>query len=309
MHTEQYSSPPLLTGGVDLHLHSIRSDGTQSVDTVCALAKAAGQAYISLTDHDVALSHQEAAALSAQHGLYVIPGVELNVIQELDSMRTQQHTNLYWLPDDDPEVQQILLHNQQQPRDLYIHLMLRPLIKDGVIPAGVSEDRAYEMVLEQRPKADYHGKRDVINMLVNNGWVSSPEEARHYLTRHGNGLAYVNQAEIMDYPTIPQILDLVQRLNKKLEYRVVSQFNHPNYTLDPHQVRPAVQQCAQLGLHMLEVEYTRYDEKKRQPLRVLAKELGLMIGCGSDRHDPSRDFFGGDPALAQALIAFHLRKE
>lgn len=310
MYIELNSTPACenSAGTADLHTHTIASDGNDNLDTVCALAKQAGLSHLGISDHDVLLTQQDAAEMSAKYDLDVIPAVELNVIQTLDDRRIQQHTNLYWLPDDEPEVQQILRHNQEQPRDLYIDMMLTPLKKEGVIPSEVSLDRAHELVLAQRPKAEYHGKRDVADMLTNMGWTATRDEAMHYLSRRGNGLAYVNQAEIMDYVTLPQVMDLVHRLNKKLEHRVLSQFNHPFYHLDPHEVRPALLQFSQLKGHAVEVVYTRYGPEKQQPLYGYANEFGLLIGCGSDRHDDSREFMQAPSSIFQPLEDFHLRR-
>jgi predicted metal-dependent phosphoesterase TrpH len=82
------SSPPLKTtpppapsptGGADLHLHSLHSDGTEHPAALARQAKDAGLEVISLTDHDSVQGIVEAREACRAVGLTFIPGIELSV--------------------------------------------------------------------------------------------------------------------------------------------------------------------------------------------------------------------------------------
>ena len=64
--------------GIDLHIHSTRSDGTTSPAETVALAAAQRVGGIALTDHDTMAGWDEAAQACADHGLRFVPGVELS---------------------------------------------------------------------------------------------------------------------------------------------------------------------------------------------------------------------------------------
>jgi len=64
--------------GIDLHTHSLRSDGTTTPAQNAALAAEQGLPGVALTDHDTMDGWVEAAEACAKHGLRFVPGVELS---------------------------------------------------------------------------------------------------------------------------------------------------------------------------------------------------------------------------------------
>jgi DNA polymerase III subunit alpha, Gram-positive type len=69
---------------VELHLHSKMStmDGVGDIDAYCALAKHMGHDAIAITDHGVVQGFPEAQAAAKKHGLKMIYGAELYMIDE-----------------------------------------------------------------------------------------------------------------------------------------------------------------------------------------------------------------------------------
>lgn len=63
---------------IDLHVHSCRSDGTDSPARLVELAAAAGCDSFALTDHDTVGGYEEASTAGKAAGVEVIPGVELS---------------------------------------------------------------------------------------------------------------------------------------------------------------------------------------------------------------------------------------
>jgi predicted metal-dependent phosphoesterase TrpH len=62
----------------DLHAHSSVSDGTQVPAELVASAAEAGLAAVALTDHDSTAGWAEASHAARQHGVVLIPGMELS---------------------------------------------------------------------------------------------------------------------------------------------------------------------------------------------------------------------------------------
>lgn len=63
----------------DLHSHTYYSDGELAPAELISRAQAAGVEALAVTDHDVTAGLEEAAAAAAQVGLRLIPGVEISV--------------------------------------------------------------------------------------------------------------------------------------------------------------------------------------------------------------------------------------
>ena len=64
--------------GVDLHIHTVYSDGTFTPEEVVKLAKEKGLIAISITDHDSVAGIEEALKAGERWELEVVPGVEMS---------------------------------------------------------------------------------------------------------------------------------------------------------------------------------------------------------------------------------------
>lgn len=65
---------------IDLHIHSIFSDGTDSPDDIINIAKEKKIPTISLTDHDTTYGISNIIALSQNENINVIPGLEISSV-------------------------------------------------------------------------------------------------------------------------------------------------------------------------------------------------------------------------------------
>ncbi len=66
-------------GGVDLHSHTVHSDGNWRPAELVRDAAALGIRVLAVTDHDTTSGLAEAAAAAAQHGVALIPGIEVTL--------------------------------------------------------------------------------------------------------------------------------------------------------------------------------------------------------------------------------------
>ena len=65
---------------IDLHVHTLASDGSDAPETVVRKAAAAGLRAVAITDHDTFAGLPEALAAGTAHGIEVVPGVELSTV-------------------------------------------------------------------------------------------------------------------------------------------------------------------------------------------------------------------------------------
>lgn len=62
----------------DLHSHTYYSDGYHTPEELIIKAKAAGLTHLAITDHDNVDAIEEALAISKEHGIELVPGVEIS---------------------------------------------------------------------------------------------------------------------------------------------------------------------------------------------------------------------------------------
>jgi len=77
---------------IDLHTHTVFSDGTTTPAENAALAAAEGLAGLAFTDHDTLAGWEQAAEACARHRLEFVPGIELST--EVDGLSV--HILGYW---------------------------------------------------------------------------------------------------------------------------------------------------------------------------------------------------------------------
>ena len=85
---------------VDLHTHSTASDGTFTPSELVAEAARAGIGVLALTDHDTVAGVTEAQAAGSQHGVQIVPGIDLGsmpkamLLSALCAMRRKNGLNV-----------------------------------------------------------------------------------------------------------------------------------------------------------------------------------------------------------------------
>ena len=114
---------------VDLHIHTIYSDGVFSPEKIVDTAIDAGLDAIAITDHDNVLAYPIAVEYANRHAketgqkpLEILPGVEINTIYKNNEI----HILGYFMNRDDSDFQE-MLKSQQKARieqtEEIIHLL------------------------------------------------------------------------------------------------------------------------------------------------------------------------------------------
>ena len=246
---------------VDLHTHSHYSDGTESPRRVVELAKAAGVAALSLTDHDILDGHPEAEAACRELGLEFLPGIEFS-----SSLNGVEVHMLGFLVEASHAPFRQVLERQRQRRLQRIHDMVAKLRDAGVMIT-------VEDVLASTGKGVV-GRPHVAQALLNRGYVKTLKEAfERYIGPTGPGF-------ISGSSTLPgEAIRIIRAAGG------VPVLAHPIYLKDDG----LIEGMAREGLAGLEVYHSSHTPTEVARYERLADQLGLLRTGGSDFHGASKE--------------------
>src|SRR5262245_55759560 len=86
--------------GIDLHVHSLFSDGTFTPREAVSLAKERGLSTMALTDHDTVNGLEEAFSAGDELGVEIVPGIEFSTVYEGNGV----HVLCYFMDAENPEL-------------------------------------------------------------------------------------------------------------------------------------------------------------------------------------------------------------
>ena len=154
---------------IDLHLHTICSDGTHSPEEVVSMSAEAGLRAVSICDHDAMDGTDEALAAGEKYGVEVITGVELSVVWE-------QYSDVHLLGYGYDHNNQELCNSLKEFRDfrrnrnvLIVERINERLLEQQREPLDVAD--------VQRRAAGAIGRPHIAMALIDNGYVRDTEEA------------------------------------------------------------------------------------------------------------------------------------
>lgn len=246
---------------IDLHVHTDRSDGTESPARVAELAAATGCASIAITDHDrldgVAPARQRAEAL----GVHVIGGCETSCRTATGTL----HLLAYFVEDGDGPLQDELVRLRQWRQER--NALLAGRLAELGLPVTLEE-------MEAEAGGQGAGRPHAAAVLVRKGVVGSVQEAFERWLADGKP-AFVEGQHL----TPERAIGLVRASGG------VAVLAHPlSLDLAWPDLDRAVGELAELGLSGLEAIYGRYTRDERAQLAVLARRHNLVATGGSDYH-------------------------
>ncbi len=248
---------------IDLHSHSNCSDGCLSPDRLVARAVDCGVAMLALTDHDTTDGLPAAQQAASDHGLCLVPGVELSVNWG------KQPLHIVGLGFDaaSPAIQDAIDRNTAE-REERAGRIARRLEKAG-IPESLAG--AQGEAGEGAP-----GRMHFARYLVNTGVVARHQDAfRRYLGR-GKPAAVASHW-----------IDLETGVAAIRAAGGVAVFAHPlRYGMTRTRCREAVAAFAADGGEAIEVVGGTDGPNDRSAAMALARRQGLLASLGSDFHDP-----------------------
>ncbi|MDO9026422.1 MAG: PHP domain-containing protein [bacterium] len=241
---------------VDLHLHTVASDGTFTPESLIRHASSRGLKAIAVTDHDAWESIRPAAVLGAKLGIEVIPGVELSTtIGE-----SEIHILGYFIDYLDPDFQKEVLRFKQA------RIERAQKIVEKLGTAGVRIDIKH--VLEVAGSGSV-GRPHVARALLDEGYVGSTDEAFSRYLGYG-APAYVPK----NFMSPQDAFELIHYV------RGLCFFAHPGIEGRDE----LIDQFAAWGLDGLEVWHSKHSPSQVKHYLELAGKKGMLVSGGSDSH-------------------------
>ena len=240
---------------VDLHMHSTFSDGRYTPTMLVEEAAARGLAVIALTDHDSWNGVNEAKAAAAALGVRVLTGVELGSQYENDSVHI-----LGYHVDMGCDALHAKMDELRHGRERRLEKMVAKLHSLG-----------YPIEVEAcDPLNRAVGRPHVAKALVAAGYFKTVQEVFDALLRRG-GPAYVPQPKLAPEEAVA----LIHAAGG------IAVLAHPSELADASLPERLLRTVPFDGL---EVYHPSADKEAQAKWLHLAKELGLMVGGGSDFH-------------------------
>ena len=247
---------------VDLHSHSIASDGSDKPAHLVTLALEKGLSALALTDHDTQEGVAEARSAATGSDLELISGTELSLAYDTGGM----HLVVLWL-EPGPGPLQNRLGELQGGREQRNEGIVR-ILTDAGMPIDISE------VLEEAAGGSV-GRPHIATVMVRKGYVPDLETAFDEWLGSGKP-AYVGRPRLKAEEAI-----VLTR-----QSGAVPVLAHP-HTLGISRASDMADLLTRLrgaGLVGLEAIYSSYHRHEREGYADLARRFGLIPSGGSDYH-------------------------
>lgn len=247
-------------GRADLHTHSTASDGTGSPADNVRLAREAGLAAVSLTDHDTTAGLEEALAEGGRLGIRVVPGVELSTMQD----GLEIHVLGYFMDWRDGRWQE-RLRSQRNARTRRNGMIVERLNELGM---PITMEEVERAAAGQVPGASI-GRPHIAAVMIEKGYVASRAEAFERFLGSG-GAAYVRVPR-------PTPLEAVRWIHEAGGAAVIA---HPGlYGRDG-----LVEALLGQGADGLEAHHSDHGPDDEARYAAMAARFGVIATGGSDYH-------------------------
>lgn len=278
---------------IDLHCHTLASDGTQTPAQLVGLAHQLGFTHLAITDHDSVASVREAQGCGEACGIKVIPAVELSARYQGQPMDILG----YGINPESPQLTRALRKMVARRNDR------TPKIIDRLVEHGI--EISLDDVLASAG-GEVIGRPHVARALVNRGVVGSIQEA---FERHiGRGRYGYVAKEVF---TLEEAVHVIQKSGG------IAVLAHPRYLhLSIEEFERMMDVLVGAGLSGIEVYYSQHSCSQVERFAAAAERRNLLATGGSDYHGETKPHInlgmgpGGKPVperLAHDLLSFIAR--
>ena len=249
---------------IDLHTHSLCSDGAQVPADVVRTAAEAGLAAIALSDHDCIDGVQEAIDTGKALGVEVIPAVELSAQSD-----TELHILGYFID----------IHNKKLQDMMAYALKVRDERQEEV--CRKLNEQGFDITMDEL-RTEANGKvlcrAHFAQIMVRKGYAESVKDAFNRYLSVGC-YAYSNRQAL----TGPEAVSLIREAGGIAVAAHLHLIKMPDEELKEY-----LKSLIPYGLDGIEGYYTDYTPDMEQRYRAMAEELGLVISGGTDYHGANK---------------------
>ena len=252
---------------IDLHTHSLASDGTDRPSELVRKADEAGLAALALTDHDSLDGLEEAGQEAGRLGIRFVPGIEIAVRDEPGEL----HLVGLWMREPSPHMRQAL-RTLQQNRRARNQAMLEELARLG-LPMSMEEVRAHS-------GGGAIGRPHIALSMKHKGYVNSRREAfERYIGLQGQAF-------------VPRVLMSPQEgisLLRNEGATVV--LAHPclSRAMTRQRLDALLSEFTSYGLNAIEAYHSTHAPDQTRLCVDLAAKHGLLLSGGTDYHGLNKE--------------------
>lgn len=247
---------------IDLHTHTLYSDGSVSPEELVAMAARAGARAIAITDHDTVDGLAEGKATAERLGVEFVSGIEISAEHEPGTM----HILGYYIDSESSLLQSKLVELRLARKER------NPEIANRLRSLGFDID--YDEVVKAAG-SEVVGRPHFARLMVEKGYAQSMQDAFTRFLAKG-AAAFVDKRRL----TPADSINLIHSAGG------VAVLAHP-YQLKPLSVEgqdTLIGELAALGLDGVEAIYSRHSPEQRDGYSKLAARHGLLVTGGSDFH-------------------------
>ncbi len=251
---------------IDLQTHSNHSDGNLSPCELVKYAASQGIRTLALVDHDTVSGIDEALECSSEHGLELIPGVEITT----NDTTGEYHILGYYVKWKAQEFAQAIKLVWDRRRDRNVKF-LENLTTAG-FPITITD-------VERTVQFRLHDRKDIARTMVALGYVRTIRDAFSDELLGERSPLYVQ----------PPVVSPEDGIKLILSGHGIPVLAHPGtrpggrveaYPITINKIAEFVN----MGLQGLEVYYSRHSSNEVEAYRQIALKLGLIPTGGSDFH-------------------------
>ena len=248
---------------IDLHLHTLHSDGALTVEALLNLAVSKNLSCVSVTDHDTFEAYATAPKIAKSLGVELISGIEISSVNKERDI----HILGYFCDTQNAEFLAALKIQHEKRKDR-VKASLEKLRKLAI-------NMSYEQVARQCSGVSI-GRPHIALAMLEAGYVSSFTEAFGLYLRDG-APAYVPLTGL----TPEEAISLIKKSGG------LAVMAHPEYT-DADELIPKL---VEYGIKGIEV-YNYKTAKNIKKYKNIAEKYGLVETGGSDFHYESSGLLG-----------------
>jgi len=245
---------------IDLHTHTVCSDGSMTPAELVRHAKASGLSAVAVSDHDTADGVREAVAVGREIGIEVVPAIELSAISA-----TETHILGYFI---DPEAPALVsaVDRIRQVRTQRIGETCEMLEKYDI---HVTLDE-----VKAKAGGGILCRAHIAKLMTEKGYSESPKAAFNQWLNVGCPCYSESQAL-----TDTEAVELIRAAGGDAYLAHLHLTKLPDDQLDAF-----VKRLKEAGLTGLEGYYTDYTPELAEKYRALAHKYDLKISGGTDFH-------------------------
>lgn len=265
-------------GFVDLHTHSVYSDGTNTVKEIVELCVVSDINILSLTDHDNIYGLKEAKLLCNKNNITLINGIEFTANYRDEEI----HILAYGFDENNNKIADVI--NKSKELRVERNIKMFQKFKDiGIIIDEKNLNLADNSVIT---------RADISSELIKMGLAIDKNDAfNKYLTE--GCITYIKK-EAIDFKEILKTIN---------EVGGVSSLAHPNiYSFFNKNLKSSLQELKKHGLNSVECYHSSYNNQTTNTLLGMCNRLGLLKSGGSDYHGTKKkDVFIGKATNSQFI--------